>query len=64
MQKLVLNAMLAQELISPEAYEQALSEDVIGNLADNMENRKDSDLEEEQEETPVTSKSKDYEEVL
>lgn len=41
-QELVLNAMLAQKLISPEAYEQAISEDVIGNLADNMENRKDT----------------------
>ena len=41
-QELVLNAMLAQELISQEVYEQALSEDVIGNLADSMENRKDT----------------------
>ena len=30
----------------------------------NMENKHDSDLEEEQEEAPVTSKNKDYEEVL
>ncbi|MBQ7298565.1 MAG: DEAD/DEAH box helicase family protein [Clostridia bacterium] len=30
----------------------------------NMENKHDSDLEEEQEDTPVTSKNKDFEEVL
>ena len=34
------------------------------NAALNMENKRDSDIEEEQEDTPVTSKNKDYEEVL
>jgi len=29
-----------------------------------MENKRDSDIEEEQEDAPVTSKNKDYEEVL
>lgn len=38
-QKLVLNAMLEQEFISREQYEQAVSEDVLAGLATGSENR-------------------------
>ena len=40
-QSLVLSAMLAQGYISQEEYDQAILEDVIGNLAVNDENRKE-----------------------
>lgn len=39
-QTLVLNAMLAQEYISQEEYDQAILEDVIGALEDESKNRK------------------------
>lgn len=37
-QKLVLDAMLAQEMISQEEYDKAILEDVIGNLKEHAEN--------------------------
>ena len=47
-----------------EEYQAKTARLVELNAVLNMENKHDSDLEEEQEDTPVTSKNKDFEEVL
>jgi len=47
-----------------EEYQAKTARLVELNAVLNMENKYDSDLEEEQEDTPVTSKNKDFEEVL
>jgi len=47
-----------------EEYQAKTARLVELNAVLNMENKRDSDIEEEQEDAPVTSKNKDYEEVL
>ena len=47
-----------------EEYQAKTARLVELNAVLNMESKRDSDIEEEQEDTPVTSKNKDYEEVL
>ncbi|MBQ7298598.1 MAG: hypothetical protein IJW77_02030 [Clostridia bacterium] len=47
-----------------EEYQAKTARLVELNAVLNMENKRDSDIEEEQEDTPVTSKNKDFEEVL